>query len=349
MSFDAWRARASSQQGMFPGLMVTTISLQSNDTDSAQIWSRRLSALSSSCILKAEYNNYSNNGNINIGIETAKVSLPGDHLVPRERVCRDWSFPWLDVMLSLLVTCQHCPVQSVVRGVRLTNNETRVLAVTTNHNNGNLLITLAVILPRIFSGSVSTDRIRLTLRQRSAHNTREKWCRWDNRVLAREGLSGGLRHWPGWSQQCLLLQAWGGVLHEGAEASLLCGHAHRHDDRGPGVSLGSSGRHHPGARTLCLVLSLWRLAAGRRDSLPAEVLQLLWLQEERGRRPPPSGKTSGLLPDILWVLTVEKLQNSHEFGSSVSLKSSKSTVVTFEDDEVTFSLYYFAGYIKTRN
>ena len=32
-----------------------------------------------------------------------------------------------------------------------------------------------------------------------------------------------------------------------------------------------------------------------------------------------------------------QLQNSSEFGSSVSLKSSKSTVVTLEDDEVSLA------------
>ena len=39
------------------------------------------------------------------------------------------------------------------------------------------------------------------------------------------------------------------------------------------------------------------------------------------------------------MLTLVILQNSHEFGSSVSLKSSKSTVVTFEDDEVIFCIF----------
>ena len=245
----------------------------------------------------------------------------------------DWLTGWYpDIMLSLLVTCQHWSGQSVVRGVSQ--------AVTRNHNNGNLLYTLALILAYICSGSLRTDRIRLALRQRSPHLTRENCCRGDYRVLAREGLPSGRRHRPGRSQQCLLLQAWGGVLHQGAEAGLLCGHAHWHDDRGPGQSLGSSRRNNPGPRALCLVLSLWRLTAGRRDPLPAEVLQLLWLQEERRRRSPPSGKTTeSLLTYSLSVFTLPKLQNSHEFGSSVSLKSSKSTVVTFEDDEVTFCIF----------
>ena len=44
-------------------------------------------------------------------------------------------------------------------------------------------------------------------------------------------------------------------------------------------------------------------------------------------------------PHSHFILTLGTLQNSHEFGSSVSLKSSKSTVVTFEDDEVTFCIF----------